>query len=122
MTDQVELLACPFCGERSVILEKVANSHVSTGHHWRAKCEECWASSHGSYHLDPQGAAKEWNTRAPDEHFNMLWKWFEERGAIDRYDWSDGKSVDDFKAMLDEHEADLIGTIEKLKADAPSQR
>lgn len=46
-----------------------------------------------------------------DEYFKMLWKWFEERGAIDRYDYSDGKTADDFKHMLDEHEASLMADL-----------
>jgi hypothetical protein len=46
--------------------------------------------------------------KTSDGCFMMLWDWFEARGAIDRYDWSDGKSADDFKVMLDEHEAALM--------------
>lgn len=44
----------------------------------------------------------------PNEYFDMLWKWFEERGAFDRYDYSEGRSAEDFKIMLDEHEAALL--------------
>lgn len=44
------------------------------------------------------------------QYFDMLWQWFEERrGAEDmRATATDGLSADDFKQMLDNHEAELL--------------
>ncbi|PDT71756.1 hypothetical protein CO683_00935 [Bradyrhizobium ottawaense] len=49
------------------------------------------------------------NERAKDDFFNMLWKWFEERRGVEdmRANLPEGLSADDFKNMLDEHEANL---------------
>jgi hypothetical protein len=51
------------------------------------------------------------------DFFEMLWKWFEERrGAEDmRPERHTGLSADDFKVMLDEHEANL--TAEKQETE-----
>lgn len=57
-----------------------------------------------------------------DGNFDMLWKWFDKRGAIDRYDYSEGKSSDDFKAMLNDHECDLISEIERQKGRVAAQK
>ena len=48
--------------------------------------------------------------RAKDDFFNMLWKWFEERRGVEdmRANIPYGLSADDFKDMLDEHEATCV--------------
>lgn len=51
-------------------------------------------------------------------YFLMLWKWFEDRGALDRACYSEGLSPEDFKTMLDEHEAGLIDLAERSEAAA----
>lgn len=61
--DKSALLPCPFCGEAAAVLQSYEKDGKT---YWRVRCDECWAQSHGSYHLSSAGAAKVWNTRASD--------------------------------------------------------
>lgn len=45
----------------------------------------------------------------------MLWKWFEDRGVDLKPERSTGMTADDFRAMLDEHEAAVTSDIAKKK-------
>lgn len=56
------LLHCPFCGESDAQIK--VRSCTGIARYYQVECSECGATSHGSFHLDPLGAAKEWNTRA----------------------------------------------------------
>lgn len=48
-------------------------------------------------------------------YFDMLWRWFEDESRIGvegmRPERSTGLTADDFKTMLDEHEASLLADI-----------
>jgi hypothetical protein len=66
--------------------------------------------------IEPLYAASLAEGEPANEYFDMLWAWFEQRGAIVRADYSEGFSVDDFKTMLDEHEAALSGHSPAEKA------
>jgi Lar family restriction alleviation protein len=57
-----KLLPCPFCGGSNISIKP--RSCTGVPHYFQAECDECGASSHGSFHLDKEGAGKEWNTRA----------------------------------------------------------
>jgi Lar family restriction alleviation protein len=57
-----ELLPCPFCGDDKISIKP--RSCIGVPRYFQAECEECAATSHGSFHLDKAGAASEWNTRA----------------------------------------------------------
>jgi hypothetical protein len=57
-----------------------------------------------------------------DDFFDMLWVWFEdeERVGVEgmRPERREGLSADDFKTMLDEHEAALIDGLEQARSGA----
>ena len=58
-------------------------------------------------------------TEDADQSFvEMLWKWFEDRGVDLRQERRDGLTADDFKIMLDEHEAALIPAQAKPDTEA----
>ncbi|MEZ0063987.1 hypothetical protein ABIF26_009549 [Bradyrhizobium elkanii] len=59
------------------------------------------------------------------DFFNMLWKWFEERRGVQDMRSNiahGGLSADDFKNMLDEHEADLARSSERIEEAVKAER
>ena len=65
---------------------------------------------------EPHGNAGE--DAEGDSFFNMLWDWFEDESRIGaegmRPERREGLSADDFKIMLDEHEASLMDAARPL--------
>jgi hypothetical protein len=57
-----------------------------------------------------------------NDYFEMLWKWFENESRVGvegmRAEYHEGLSADDFKTMLDEHEAALLAPSPEPKQEA----
>jgi hypothetical protein len=86
----------------------------------------CWSVRRGHYEPLPlcEEAASLIESlsaeKAGEQEFvDMLWKWFEDRGCDLRLERTEGLSADDFKIMLDEHEAALAAesTVARLTGE-----
>jgi hypothetical protein len=90
-----------------------ARTHCPNGlEHGNCLHPDCVSSCPGRLALRSPAATE-------DDYFNMLWAWFEDESRIGadgmRPERIEGLSVDDFKSMLDEHEAALEAEIERLR-------
>jgi hypothetical protein len=108
--ETAELRPCPFCDKPLRVGSRKINPHA------RCVTEDCYGAKMPVVNLDDPRSVAAWNTRAgacaqeapepSDGCFEMLWAWFEKRR--DDMGWErDGLSADDFRQMLDEHEANL---------------
>lgn len=61
MTEEIQLLPCPFCGGEAELIQDFNHPSRPAAIAWQVDCVECWIET--LYHNTPEEAAAFWNTR-----------------------------------------------------------